>query len=188
MSCFVDACPSQAVTGEIDPLRGLRPARLVLASGRVLAWWREARRSFVIYALPQGCLGLGCKSRQESGARSPDPSQIHLGFRCLGAQHDSLRVAPERVSITCVPRASVNLIITAPTRLLTPLPNRRDQSNQEVQGAEIVRSRFAQRSMDHLFRLSEHQEPLPRPAVRHPAWQAEGCAARQAQGKQRHTP
>src|SRR3981189_1598487 len=50
-----------------------------------------ARSTTVVcdYALPQGCLGLGCKSRQESGARSPDPSQVHLGFRCLGAQHDS---------------------------------------------------------------------------------------------------
>src|ERR1700730_3692315 len=58
MSCFVDACPSQAVTGEIDPLRGLRPARLVLASGRVLAWWREARRSFVITPCRRDVWGL----------------------------------------------------------------------------------------------------------------------------------
>ena len=33
MSCFVDACPSQAVTGEIDPLRGLPPFRRPCADG-----------------------------------------------------------------------------------------------------------------------------------------------------------
>ena len=89
MSCFVDACPSQAVTGEIDPLRGLRPARLVLASGRVLAWWREARRSFVITPCRRDVWGLAANLVKRAARAARIHRRFHLGFRCLRAQHDS---------------------------------------------------------------------------------------------------
>ena len=40
----------------------------------------------------------------------------------------------------------------------------------------------------NLFRLREDRDPLPQYPSRGLAWQAEGCAAGQAQGRQRHTP
>jgi hypothetical protein len=87
--CFVDACASQAVTGEIDPPRGLRPARLVLASGRVLAWWREARRSFVITPCRRDVWGLAANLVKRAARAARIHRRFHLGFRCLRAQHDS---------------------------------------------------------------------------------------------------
>ena len=174
MSCFVDACPSQAVTGEIDPLRGLRPARLVLASGRVLAWWREARRSFVITPCRRDVWGLAknlvkraaraarIHRRSTSASAASAPSTIAARFAAGDCSDVSFRhqarqdvrrsvtrayVAVDDNIATIMGMSSQGRSTWCPTRLLTPLPNRRDQSNQEVQGAEIV----------HIVRMAANQ-------------------------------